>query len=541
VSETLERTAEVTKLARLLGLDAEELTYLGEIPADALREFRLQTTDRLFAADAGRLRRVAAASRLVPVALTVKIAQIAFGPVLCAATAGLLDPPHAVKVASKCPTPFLADITIHIDPRRAPEVIAAVPTDMVVAVARELLARDEHVTMGRFVSYLRRETLRAAIPQITDDADILRVAFVMEGKDTLNDLIDLARDRLPGLVRTAYEQDLWAEALDLIGHLSLDNVAQVAEVTAAQGEDVLTAIVRAADDLDAWDVLLPVVATMAPATLDGFATLPAVREEAVLRRIVESALAGPQWVALLPLTKHLPPDLLSRVAAMVAAMDDETLERLATEAHDAHEWDALLPIALAFDVDARRRLAGLDLLKREDVLREAIDAAARHDLWDAVLPLADALPESAKPQIAANIGELSREHLLAALDAAARSDNLPTLVEIALRQEPAGRQRVIAIIAELDRLDDFVVLLTDATPQLVWDALVEVRDELPIAVRDIVRERAAALDRTDVVAALTPPAGTKAPAKKSAAKKSAAKKSAAKKAPAERTRSKPAR
>lgn len=520
MSETLERTAEITKIARLLGIDAKELSYLDEMPAEALRAFREQATDRMFARDAGRLRRVAAASKLVPVPLTVKIAQIAFGPVLCAATAGLLDPPHAVKVASKCPTSFLADITIYIDPRRAPDVIAAVPTPMVVAVAKELLARDEHVTMGRFVSYLRRETLGAAIREISNDADLLRVAFVMEGKDKLDGLIDLARDRIAGLVQTAYEQDLWAEALDLIGHVSLDNVAHIAEVTAAQGDGVLTAIVRAAYDLDAWDVLLPVTATMTPESLDRFATLPAVREEAVLRRIVETALAGPKWVDLLPLTKHLPKDVLAQVAAMVAAMDDEVLERLATQAHEAQEWDALLPIALAFDEDARRRLAGLSLLKRDDVLQAAIHSAARHDLWDAVLPLAEALPDDVKPRIAATIGDLSREQILAALDAASRSDNLPTLVDIALRQEPAGRERVIAMIAELDRLDEFAALLTDETPQTVWDALTEVRDEMPPVVRALVHDRAAAVGREDVVAAL--------------------RKTAPKKAPAKRTRSKPA-
>jgi hypothetical protein len=300
MSETLERAAEITKLARLFGVETEELGYLDQIPAEALRTFRAQATDRLFAGEADRLRRVAVASKLVPVPLTVMIAQIAFGPVLCAATAGLLDPPHAVRVASKCPTTFLADITIHLDPRRAADVIAAVPTDLVVAVAKELLARDEHVTMGRFVSYLKRETLKASIDNIPQDADLLRVAFVMEGKDRLDELIELTRDRIPGLVRTAHEQNLWAEALDLIGHASVDSLAHIAEVAVAAGDDVLTELVRAADSLDAWDILLPVAAAMTPDDLHRFASLPAVREDAVLRRIVETARADEtqEWDAL---------------------------------------------------------------------------------------------------------------------------------------------------------------------------------------------------------------------------------------------------
>jgi hypothetical protein len=502
MSETLERGAEITKLARLLGVETKELGYLDRIPATALRTFREQATDRLFAGDAGRLHRVAAASKLVPVPLTVKIAQVAFGPLLCAATAGLLEPRHAVKVASKCPTSFLADITINLDPRRAPDVIAAVPTPLVVAVAKELLARDEHVTMGRFVSYLRPETLRSAVPEIPDDADLLKVAFVMEGKDKLDDLIDIARDRIPGLVRTAYEQDLWAEALDLIGHLNLENLAEIAEITTTQDDEVLNALVHSAQHLNAWDILLPITAAMSVDSLRRFATVPAILEDVVLAEIVEAALSGPLWLALLPLTKHLPADVREHVAAYVAVKDDAILERLATEAHDAQMWDALLPIALAFSPEARIRLAGLPLLQREDVLRAAIDAAARHDLWEEVLPLADALPDEVKPRIAASIGDLQRDQMLAALNAAARNSNLATLIDIALRQEIEGRRRVLEIIADLDDLNEFGRLLDKGTPDSAWAALVEVRSEMPDPVRDVIRARADALGRNDVVAAM---------------------------------------
>ena len=416
MSETLERNAEITKLARLLGVDAKDVSYLEAVPADALRTFRDQVTDRLFAGDAGRLRRVAAASKLLPVPMTVKIAQLAFGPVLCAATAGLLDPAHAVKVASKCPTDFLADITIHLDPRRAPEVIAAVPTPLVVAVAKALLARDEHVTMGRFVSYLSPATLAAAVREIPDDADILRVAFVMEGKETLDELIDVARDRLAGLVTTAYEQRLWAEALDLIGHLSLENRAQLAEIAAAQGDDELDALVRAAHELDAWDVVLPVAAAMSAESLRRFGALPVIVEP--------------------------------------------------------------------------------------EVLRAAIAAAARNELWEDVLPLVEVLPEESRPRIGALLGDLSRDEILAALTAAATSDHLPLLVDVALRQNADGRERVLQVIAELDELDEFTTLLTTSTPQLVWDALVEVREEMPDRVREALRARSGKLRKRKVAAAL---------------------------------------
>jgi hypothetical protein len=333
MSETLERSAEIAKLARLIGVERKELDYLEQVPAAALRTFRDQATDRLFAGDAGRLRRVAAASKLLPVPLTVKIAQIAFGPLLCAATAGLLDPPHAVKVASKCPTGFLADITVNLDPRRAPDVIAAVPTRLVVAVAKELLTRDEHVTMGRFVSYLSKDTLRAAVAEMPDDADILRVAFVMEGKERLDELIDVARERLPGLVRTAYEQQLWAEALDLIEQLSLDNRARLADIAAAEDDDMLDALIRAAHELDAWDIVLPVTAAMSPESLRRFAAVPALARPEVLRSVIDTATQHDLWqTALLPMVDTMSQDDLDKFTALLDADTDEPV------------WDALVEV-----------------------------------------------------------------------------------------------------------------------------------------------------------------------------------------------------
>jgi hypothetical protein len=380
VSESLERTVEIAKLARLLGVETKELAYLEAIPSGALATFRAQATDRLFAGDADRLRRVAAASKLVPVPMTVKIAQAAFGPLLCAATAGLLDPRHAVKVASSVPVPFLADIAIDLDPRRSAEVIAAVPAPIVVKVAKELISRGEHVTMGRFVSFLPTDTLRAAVPQIEDDGDLLRVAFVMEGKGNLDQLLDIARDRVVGLIHAAYAEDLWGEALDLISHLSVANRAELADVAAAQDVNVLDALIRAAHRIGAWDALLPITASMSPESLRRFASVPAVIEPDVLSQIVTTALDGDLWLDLLPLTSYLSDEARLRVAARAAEEDDETVRRLASAAYDAGLWDAMLPIAAALPEDVRRRLVTMlaaddDTSGLDDTTKQAIVTA----------------------------------------------------------------------------------------------------------------------------------------------------------------------
>lgn len=435
MSEQLTRTAEITKLARLLEVPPEELGYLAQIPSDALAAFREKVTDRLFGSDAERLSRVAAASKLIPIPLAAKISQLAFGPLLCAATAGLLEPARASKISAKVPIPFLADIATLMDPRRAAAVIAAVPAPVVVAVGQELIRRDEYVTMGRFVSFLPTASLRAAVRGISSDAAVLRTAFVLEGKDRLDELLEIARDRLAGVIRAAYEEDLWGEALDLLGHIDAGHLAELGDVAAAQDEALLESLVRAAQRMDAWPDLLPVVARMSGESLDRFAALPVVVETDVLRDIVDAALAHDLWLDLLPLSKHLPEAARAIVAQRLAEEDDATLGALAEQAHEAKMWDGMLPIALVFSLDARARLARLPLLQREDVLRATVDTAARHDLWDDVLPLVDAL-------------------------------------------------------------------LGPDTPGPVWDTIVEVRDELPPAVREIVRHRAGNLGRGAVVAAL---------------------------------------
>lgn len=417
MSEQLDRSAEITKLARLLDVSPDELDYLADAPSSALAAFREQVADRLFGGDAERLKRVAAASKLLPLPLAVKLAQLAFGPMLCAATAGLLEPPRAAKISAKMPVPFLADVATMMDPRRAAAVIAAVPTPVVVAVGRELIDRDEYVTMGRFVGLLSPSTLRAAVPAIESDAALLHTAFVLEDKDRLDDLLTVARDRVGGLIRTAHEQDMWGEALDLLSHLNLANKAELGDLAAAQDDELLDALIRAVQRMGNWEDMLPVMAAMSP--------------------------------------------------------------------------------------DSLRRLAELPAVVETEVLRDLVATTAEYDLWDALLPLAAVVPESIKPRLASFVGDLNRDQLLAALEAAARSDHLETLVDLALRQDAASRERIVTLIAETDRLHDFAALLTPNTPQIVWDALVEVRTEMPDEVRDLVRDRADELGHTDVTGALT--------------------------------------
>jgi len=130
-AEQLQARAEVLRLARLLDRDPDELAYLEALgPAD-LRALRRRVTETLYDAHDGALRRLAAAGRLLPGALTATLAQRAFGPLLSARLAGLLDLDRAVDVAGRLPPPFLADVAGEMDPRRASALIASISPELI--------------------------------------------------------------------------------------------------------------------------------------------------------------------------------------------------------------------------------------------------------------------------------------------------------------------------------------------------------------------------------------------------------------------------
>lgn len=228
----LDTRAEITKLAFLLGVDEAELDFLTALPTTALRKFRDRVTDALYAQDKDRLEVAAQAAKLLPLAVAAKIAEHGFGPMLSAALAGLLEPSRALGISQRVPIDFLTESSIHLDPRRAVDVVAALPPETVAQVGRALAARGLHVIAGRFVGYLPPESLSRAVAAL-DDADLLRTAFVLEDKTRLDELAELTRDRWPALIETARREQLWTQALDLIGHLSAEHRDALSKIAAS--------------------------------------------------------------------------------------------------------------------------------------------------------------------------------------------------------------------------------------------------------------------------------------------------------------------
>jgi hypothetical protein len=264
LSRTLEVRAETLKLARLLGRDPASLAYLDVVDPSDIRQLREQVTDRLFNAHGGTLGRLVAASKLLPVGLVATIGERAFGPVLSARVAGMLDPDRAVEMAAKLPVGFLADIAVDIDPRRAHDVIAQIPPRQVAEITAELSRREEYVTMGRFVGYMPDQSIEAAL-RVLDDPSLLQVAFVLESKDGLEQLVSLlGPERVDGIIDVAASAGLWPEALDLLNNLNSEQQAEFARRTGAREPEVFDSLLAAVAELKLWDALQPLEAHLPP-------------------------------------------------------------------------------------------------------------------------------------------------------------------------------------------------------------------------------------------------------------------------------------
>ena len=365
MSARLDTSAEILKLERLLGLEVSELSFLHGVHAAELRTVRERVTDSLFDAHSHALGRLAAAAKLLPSALVATIAERAFGPLLCARAAARVDPGKAVDVAKRLSPTFLADATVELDPRRVAEIIAGVPASLVEPVAAELGRRGEHVTMGRFLAFLPDRSVSAAMGALSDEA-MLRTAFVLEHKEALDHAVGLLPpERLPGVLRCASENDLWPEALDLLGHLAEDTRGPIADVVATLEEDLVARLVAAASEADLWESLLPVVGSMGEDSRTRLAAMPCFHDGEVLAEIVAVSADTGLWVQLVPLLRVLPADVVATLPEIVTALEVDTLAAMLAQAVGA--TDALAPMVdIIADLDDRGRAKVIEVIDGAD-------------------------------------------------------------------------------------------------------------------------------------------------------------------------------
>lgn len=258
--------AEVIKLARELSVDPEQLDFLREATPLEIRRFRERICAELDAPHRPMFRKLAAASKLLPNAVTVKIAMRFFGPMLCGMVASELTADRASALLNHIPVDFLADATQYVDPVAAIPIIQGLDTDKMVPTMQELLRRKEYVTLARFLGAVTDEQLLAVVPLVRTGEDLLMTGFYAEVTDRFETVVSqLPEERIRSIVQAAVDLDAFAEALTLMQHLTEQTRGRVANAAAEMGPEVLAAMVGSARTEDAWDELIPIADSMSEA------------------------------------------------------------------------------------------------------------------------------------------------------------------------------------------------------------------------------------------------------------------------------------
>lgn len=287
---TLAARAEVIKLARELAVEPERLDFLRAASAPDVRRFRKRLSAEMDAPHRPMFRKLAAASKLLPNALTVKIAMRYFGPMLCGMVASELTSDRAAALMNHIPVDFLADGTRYVDPDAAVGIIQGLDTEKMVPTMQELLRRKEYVTLARFLGAVTDEQLLSVVPLVQTGEDLLMVGFYAEVTDRFETVVaELPEEQIRAIVQAAVDLDAFAEAITLMQHLTEQTRGRVANAAADMGPDVLTSMLESAHQEDAWSELIPVAASLSDEHLRTLMTLQVWDDDTAVRGLFDAA------------------------------------------------------------------------------------------------------------------------------------------------------------------------------------------------------------------------------------------------------------
>ncbi|MGQ0701070.1 MAG: hypothetical protein ACT4PZ_22860 [Panacagrimonas sp.] len=357
--------AETNKLRGLLGVSETALPFLAGVPEAQLRRLRDAVHERLFAQDQPVFRRLGRIAAWLPFWLAVPLCHLV-GPMLTARIVGEMPARRAILSAVRLRPAFVAEACMHLDPRRARDLIQRMPPAKIAAIAVEMLRREDYATMGRFVDFISDEGIRAVLDAIPDEAALLKIAFFMDSKNRLDHVVRLmpperrARTLLLALDDTT---SLLDEILLLIIHVNYALKRELGDLAAAQDEAVLERIVMTVEQQQLWSDLLPVVASLSEDSQRKVVNLPMLRRDpAMLEHILHAADTHDLWRITLPLLLFLDEPSRAVWAQVGALLPRDALER-ATQATLVGElW---LPM-----IDLVRRMPREQQEIFADILRE---------------------------------------------------------------------------------------------------------------------------------------------------------------------------
>lgn len=212
--------AEIRKLAQELHCSIDELAFLERCDPDQLEELRRVVHRAIDDRFRPAFRNIERASRLLPAALTARIARAHFSPQVLGRVATELTADRATRLIPQLPTDFIADCAPHMDPERARPLVAALPMETMMPVAREVVDRGDHVAMGRLLTTLPPDRFAEVTDLLHDGRDLLLVGFHCEDPAIIDPVVaHLSDEQVTAIGRAARDHELVTELAYLVGHL----------------------------------------------------------------------------------------------------------------------------------------------------------------------------------------------------------------------------------------------------------------------------------------------------------------------------------
>ncbi len=435
--------AELLKLGHLLEAEPVALASFADYDAGLLRRLREAMSAALFDEHRRTFKRLEAASRLLPNALVAKITTKVFGPVVAARVAGEMPASRAIDLAQRLPVAFMADICLHLDPRSSPDLVRGMPVPIIREIARILLRRRDFVTMGRFVDALTDAAISGVIPDIEDDGMLLQVAFYVEDRAHLDTVLSFLPDaRLEGVIRAAFEQDLWAEALALMQHVGHDSRRRLGDLTAQQPDKLLADLVRVAQQQDLWVPVLAIIDDIPEPRRIRLANLKLLQKPKVLQDIMRAAHRDDLWHQVLPLLALMTVDHQRAVARMAMAIEPDVLVGMLDAAHRHGLWPSVINLISLLEPQVQAGLAEVVVAQQPAVIHSLIEAAAETDLWSELLPILDHWEPAQQARIVGPALDEGLPLLELAVRAAQDYQQWTPILSLLVRLEPALQRRM---------------------------------------------------------------------------------------------------
>ncbi len=315
---TTDSRAQIIRIAHLLEVDNSELDFLEGMDSGALRELHSQIVEVLFDTTDIKLGSLQAAAKILPPAITAKVAEKALGPVLCGRIAGSVDPPLAVSIAKRLPSEFLADVARHVHPNQIEAIISQLPISQVDRAATVLVERGDLVALGHFSGIVKDPTLKNVISSL-DGSGLLDVAPFIEPKERISHLLALIDDsRLLDILRCADRDDRWVDAFDLVDRLDVSVRKRIATLVVPE-IDLIGSALRAAIELDQWSSMLSFAIYATDVPQDSWSQIEGFRDKKLIAEAMASVDRNDLWDELSMLVSLWPDDLRKTFSKSIKA------------------------------------------------------------------------------------------------------------------------------------------------------------------------------------------------------------------------------